>query len=776
MFKAKSIIFAFLILAIFTALFLSAYNSEAALVGNTNQATLSVSPQTGSYNANDNFAVSIYLNTNGENVVVVAAYLNYDKVHFEVISIDTTNSVFSVEAEKIIDSTNGVIKITRGNPTSSHVNSSNALVVVINFKAVSGVNPSTDNLGFQFAAGSTLESNVIKDDGLGTDILSGIYNGKYTITGGTVDTQVPIVTAFSIPLTSTSPTVPISSFTATDNIAVISYIITESSAAPSTSASGWSSSVPISYTFSSAGPKTLYAWAKDAAGNISVSKSATVSILTSDTQAPTISSVSANSITSNSATIVWTTNESSDSQIEYGPTASYGSQTSLDISMVTSHSVLLNSLSPSTVYHYRVKSKDAVGNSATGPDNTFTTTTTSLTLSVSLTANQNSGVAPFNEVDLTANVSGSAIGNINYTFYCNRSDAGINITSPYQAKHDNQSQTNYLASDICSYGLSGIYTAKVIVERGSYQAEARTIIMVNVPYQNSFPIGNVDGADFNHVTGWAYDVDAKSTPISVHVYVDGVINGSAVANLSRSDIVGAVGGVIKEAGHGFDYKFSNLSVGTHTINVYAINTPEGTNPELPGSPKVVTISVVTTPTPLPVPTPSPTPQLTPSPTHSLIKSSTDTKVYEIINNLKHWILNPQIFSSYGFTWNNIQIVNSADLNNYPRVKLLKAQGDVKVYYLTETGQIRHIPSPEIFNSYNNNWEEVITVSQIEIESYQTSDLIKLENGTKVYKLENIIKRWIKTAEAFNRLKYDWNKIAPVNQTELDYYAEGAEIK
>ncbi len=163
--------------------FFFALSSNAALVGNATKATLNVSPQTGNYNANDTFTVSIYLSTNGQNVVVTAAYLNYDKTHFQVTSIDTSGSVFSFEAEKIIDSANGKIKITRGIPTPG-VNLSNGLVAKINFKALSNVTPATDNLTFNFVAGSTDDSNVILDDGRGTDILSGVLNARYTIGSG----------------------------------------------------------------------------------------------------------------------------------------------------------------------------------------------------------------------------------------------------------------------------------------------------------------------------------------------------------------------------------------------------------------------------------------------------------------------------------------------------------------------------------------------------------------------------------------------------------------
>lgn len=94
-----------------------------------------------------------------------------------------------------------------------------------------------------------------------------------------------------------------------------------------------------------------------------------------DTTPPTISSVSVSVITQNSATISWVTNEASDTQINYGLTSSYGSSSSLNSSMTTSHSVNLTGLSAGTVYHYRVRSRDSAGNLVLSSDNTFTTQT-----------------------------------------------------------------------------------------------------------------------------------------------------------------------------------------------------------------------------------------------------------------------------------------------------------------------------------------------------------------------------------------------------------------
>ena len=104
------------------------------------------------------------------------------------------------------------------------------------------------------------------------------------------DTTAPVVTAFSIPGASSSLTVSITTLTATDAVGVTGYLVNESSTKPSAGAAGWTGSAPASYTFGSAGAKTLYAWAKDAAGNVSNSMSAdvTITVSTADTTPPSI--------------------------------------------------------------------------------------------------------------------------------------------------------------------------------------------------------------------------------------------------------------------------------------------------------------------------------------------------------------------------------------------------------------------------------------------------------------------------------------------------------
>lgn len=88
---------------------------------------------------------------------------------------------------------------------------------------------------------------------------------------------------------------------------------------------------------------------------------------------PQISAIRSETPTANSATITWTTDEASTSQVIYGTTTGYGAETVLDTTKLTSHSQIVTGLFPATTYRYRVRSADAAGNLATSGEATFTT-------------------------------------------------------------------------------------------------------------------------------------------------------------------------------------------------------------------------------------------------------------------------------------------------------------------------------------------------------------------------------------------------------------------
>lgn len=126
--------------------------------------------------------------------------------------------------------------------------------------------------------------------------------------------------------------------------------------------------------FTAPGAVGIYAVRAACASNPNISATAIVSVFeASDTMPPTIGGVSSSNVSASGVTVAWNTDEAADTQVEYGTTTGYGSSTALNDSMVTSHCAFLSGLSAGTLYHYRVKSRDAAGNAATSGDFTVTT-------------------------------------------------------------------------------------------------------------------------------------------------------------------------------------------------------------------------------------------------------------------------------------------------------------------------------------------------------------------------------------------------------------------
>ncbi len=97
---------------------------------------------------------------------------------------------------------------------------------------------------------------------------------------------------------------------------------------------------------------------------------------TPDIVAPIISSINVTSITANSATINWMTNENSDSKVYYSATSPVNTSTTQTVnsaSLIASHQLNLTGLNASTTYYYIVVSKDASGNTTTSVENSFIT-------------------------------------------------------------------------------------------------------------------------------------------------------------------------------------------------------------------------------------------------------------------------------------------------------------------------------------------------------------------------------------------------------------------
>jgi len=228
------------------------------------------------------------------------------------------------------------------------------------------------------------------------------------------DLTRPVITIFTLPATSSSLTVSGINLTASDNVGVTGYYLSTSFITPRASSSGWKTAAPTSYTFSSAGTKTLYAWAKDAAGNISLRRSAQTRIVLSDTQAPTVSITSPANNAIVSGTIIISASAADNVGVSRVEFYINGGLDYTDTAGPYSYSGDSSTI-PNGTYALFARAYDAAGNmrqsstvsftiSNSGPDttlpviSTFTVPTTSTTLLVSgirIVASDNIGVTGY---------------------------------------------------------------------------------------------------------------------------------------------------------------------------------------------------------------------------------------------------------------------------------------------------------------------------------------------------------------------------------------------
>lgn len=111
----------------------------------------------------------------------------------------------------------------------------------------------------------------------------------------------------------------------------------------------------------------------------------------------------------------------------------------------------------------------------------------------------------------------------------------------------------------------------------------------------------------------------------------------------------------------------------------------------------------------------------------LIKTADSPAVYFVSQRLngKKIILNEAVFKSYGDKWSWVKTVALEKLNNYPDIKLVKTENNPGVYYLN--GNIKRlIPSAKVFTELGFDWQQILTINQTDLDSYQTETALNSE--------------------------------------------------
>jgi hypothetical protein len=201
---------------------------------------------------------------------------------------------------------------------------------------------------------------VVSKDAAGNAAASNAFTFATAVPGDTTPPPVPAITSNpSNPTNQTS-----ASFGFTDTEVGVSFLC-------QLDGSGFSAcSSPKAYSGLSQGSHAFSVKAQDAAGTQGNSANNSWTV---DLTPPVLSQIRDSNVGSTSATILWTTDEVSDSMVEYGETDAYGSATSVNPSVTLSHTQTLNGLAGGKRYHYRVVSKDVAGNAAISGDYTFST-------------------------------------------------------------------------------------------------------------------------------------------------------------------------------------------------------------------------------------------------------------------------------------------------------------------------------------------------------------------------------------------------------------------
>ncbi|HXV26864.1 MAG TPA: cohesin domain-containing protein [Candidatus Paceibacterota bacterium] len=167
-------------------------------------ATLFVSPATGTFRPNDTFTVTVRTNTQGAAVNAAEGVLRFDPSRVFVTSVTTNGSIFNLNVqEPDYSNTDGTISFAGVILNPGYSGASGTLLTV----TLRARTPGTATLNFQSGA-------VLANDGQGTNVLTSMNGGTYTVLGEAAPTPAASPAATPSPVRDsllpdvTSPTHP----------------------------------------------------------------------------------------------------------------------------------------------------------------------------------------------------------------------------------------------------------------------------------------------------------------------------------------------------------------------------------------------------------------------------------------------------------------------------------------------------------------------------------------------------------------------------------------
>jgi hypothetical protein len=274
--------------------------------------------------------------------------------------------------------------------------------------------------------------------------------------------------------------------------------------------------------------------------------------------------VTASDVGGSGATIAWNTDRASDSQVQYGTSAAYGSSTPVQSSRVTRHTVNLTGLTPHTLYHYRVRSKDEYGNQEVSGDFTFTTGDPDIgTIQSTMFYPHLSTATPPAPGPQDQDLTGVAVANLDthtstlrFTALDTRGERieGASITNPVVHTLGAGQQLSLLNNELFGAGIGGANSVGSIKVESTlanvagfflmFDGELRVLDGANLfaPAVTSFVFSEIEEQGFTRIN--IVNPDAAATALTFElVAADGAVRANAARNIEAN------GALIADAFH-----------------------------------------------------------------------------------------------------------------------------------------------------------------------------------------------------------------------------------
>jgi hypothetical protein len=210
--------------------------------------------------------------------------------------------------------------------------------------------------------------------------------------------------------------------------------------------------------------------------------------------------------------------------------------------------------------------------------------------------------------------------------------------------------------------------------------------------RDASPVGYLDSAGCDLISGWAQDPDAPDRAIPAHIYFNGPAGAAGAVGYNieaknrREDLCAAIG----SCDHGFAFPTPRgfLDGQPHEVYVYGIDVSGGANVLLGSSPKTLQCD---------------RPKLPFAPEYGI----------------RRHVQNPESMAAWGFDFNDIVVMEDAELATLFEGDVLpiapslaQVDGEPEVY-LVEPGVRRHVPSGAVMNTWKFAWDTIAAAPSLD---------------------------------------------------------------